>query len=115
LRPISRTALPPALALALAACNGGGGDEEQARSGEVLEGTISDAMLPLDTVRSQPPLAEPEAGEATEAATGTRRGGTSGPGARSDSAATAERGEQEAGDSETAAAETADESAQSED
>ncbi len=31
------------------------GDERTA-SGEVLEGTISDAMLPLDTVTSQPPL-----------------------------------------------------------
>lgn len=29
-------------------------------SGEVLKGTISDAMLPLDTVSSQPPLAEPD-------------------------------------------------------
>lgn len=25
--------------------------------GEILEGSVSDAMLPLDTVRSQPPLA----------------------------------------------------------
>jgi len=38
----------PALAL-LAAC------------GEVLEGTISDAMLPVDSVRSEPPLEDPEA------------------------------------------------------
>jgi hypothetical protein len=36
-------------------------DEDAAASGEVLEGTISDAMLPLDRVRSQPPLAEAEA------------------------------------------------------
>jgi len=27
----------------------------------VLEGTISDAMLPIDTVQSEPPLADPEA------------------------------------------------------
>lgn len=40
----------------------GEGDDREA-SGEVLEGTISDAMLPLDEVRSQPPLAEPEPGE----------------------------------------------------
>ena len=39
-------------------------------SGEVLEGTISDAMLPLDTVQSQPPLLNPEgeAGENSESA-----------------------------------------------
>ena len=30
-------------------------------SGEVLEGTISDAMLPIDTVKSEPPLEDPEA------------------------------------------------------
>ena len=37
----------------------------RAATGEVLEGTISDAMLPLDTVRSQPPLAKPERGGAS--------------------------------------------------
>lgn len=46
------------IALTLVAC----GKEEKAASGsavggEVMEGTISDAMLPLDTARSQPPLA----------------------------------------------------------
>lgn len=50
--------LPAAL---LASC----GDETQsdadARSstGQVLEGTISDAMLPVDRVRSEPPLLRP--------------------------------------------------------
>jgi hypothetical protein len=52
------------LLLALSAC----GDEADVdvendgreASGEVLEGSISDAMLPLDEVRSQAPLAEPE-------------------------------------------------------
>ena len=44
----------------LGACNGGSSDEGAA-SGEVLEGTISDAMLPIDTVRSEPPLEDPEA------------------------------------------------------
>lgn len=45
-----------ALVLALAAC---GNDRESAdagKMGEVLPGSASDAMLPLDTVRSQPPL-----------------------------------------------------------
>ena len=42
-------------------------------SGEVLEGTISDAMLPLDTVQSQPPLLNPEGetGEGGESAPAT--------------------------------------------
>lgn len=44
--------------LLLAACSGeADDDDDRTASGEVLEGTISDAMLPLDTVRSQPPLA----------------------------------------------------------
>ena len=47
-----------ALALALPACDGG---KKQAAhgtaGGEVLEGSVSDAMLPVDRVRSQPPLA----------------------------------------------------------
>jgi hypothetical protein len=50
--------LLPALCLTLAAC----GSDSKApvaadAGGEVLEGSISDAMLPLDTVRSQAPLA----------------------------------------------------------
>ncbi|MFB0612578.1 hypothetical protein [Aurantiacibacter poecillastricola] len=32
-------------------------DDGREASGEVLEGSISDEMLPLDQVRSQPPLA----------------------------------------------------------
>ena len=67
----SRLAFALALSFALAACGGGGGDEEQARSGEVLEGTVSDAMLPIDTVRSQPPLAEPEAAAEVQATAGS--------------------------------------------
>lgn len=58
------------LALALAACGGNGGSAEGERktaAGEVLGGSITDEMLPLDTVTSQsPPLREaseePEAG-----------------------------------------------------
>ena len=40
----------------LAACNEEVSDDSRAASGEVLEGTISDAMLPLDRVQSEPPL-----------------------------------------------------------
>jgi hypothetical protein len=51
----------PALAL-LAACGGNApADDGRAASGDVLEGTISDAMLPVDRVRSEPPLEDPEA------------------------------------------------------
>jgi len=45
----------------LAACNEEPADDGRAASGEVLEGTISDAMLPVDRVRSEPPLEDPEA------------------------------------------------------
>ena len=51
------TLLPIAL---LAACTEEPVDEGQA-TGEVLEGTVSDAMLPLDRVQSEPPLEDPEA------------------------------------------------------
>ena len=52
------------LCLGLAAC----GSDSKApvakdAGGEVLEGSISDAMLPLDTVRSQAPLAPRPAGD----------------------------------------------------
>ena len=55
--PVRLVALAP-LAL-LAACNGSGdkGPERKTAAGEVLGGSISDSMLPLDTVQSQsPPL-----------------------------------------------------------
>jgi hypothetical protein len=51
----------PAVAL-LAACGGDApANDSRSASGEVLEGTISDAMLPVDRVRSEPPLEDPEA------------------------------------------------------
>ena len=51
------------LAAALVAACGGEASDDDGRlaSGEVLEGTISDAMLPIDRVRSEPPLEDPEA------------------------------------------------------
>ena len=48
-----------ALALLLPACGDDGAPQEGEVTGEVLEGTISDAMLPLDQVRSEAPLADP--------------------------------------------------------
>ncbi|MBO9519581.1 MAG: hypothetical protein J7493_16080 [Porphyrobacter sp.] len=66
--------LIPALAALtlLSACGGGktSADDSRSASGEVLEGTASDAMLPVDQVRSQAPFAPPErtgAAGATEA------------------------------------------------
>ena len=58
--PLIRLAALAPLAL-LAACNGSGekGPERKTAAGEVLGGSISDSMLPLDTVQSQsPPLRE---------------------------------------------------------
>jgi hypothetical protein len=55
-----RLALTLLAPLALAAC-GSGSDTKQkdqrTAAGEILPGSASDAMLPYDTVRSQPPLA----------------------------------------------------------
>jgi hypothetical protein len=64
--------------LALAACHGGKKpDEARTAQGEILPGSASDAMLPLDTVRSQPPLAPREEasgkpGHASAGAKGTQ-------------------------------------------
>ena len=59
--------LAAALAALLTACNGDAPQEGEV-TGEVLEGTISDEMLPLDRVQSEAPLADP---------TGTGRGSQS--------------------------------------
>ena len=46
-----------AVPLALTACRGEQKATGNTAGGEILPGSTSDAMLPLDTVRSQPPLA----------------------------------------------------------
>lgn len=50
------------LSTAIVVLAGCGGSEPaiegEGAKGDVLEGSISDEMVPLDTVRSQPPLAE---------------------------------------------------------
>lgn len=60
-----RIPLLTAAALALLALSACGGDAPEegagATSGRVLPGSISDEMLPLDQVTSQPPLLAPEA------------------------------------------------------
>ena len=67
----SRLFAAAALVALLAACNGDAPQEGEV-TGEVLEGTISDEMLPLDRVRSEAPRADP---------TGTGRGSQSNAGA----------------------------------
>jgi len=49
------------LALLAACTDNAPSNDSRSASGEVLDGTISDAMLPIDTVQSEPPLADPEA------------------------------------------------------
>ena len=48
--------LPLAL---LAGCNKSSKNDERSASGQVLQGTISDDMLPLDKLKSEPPLLAP--------------------------------------------------------
>lgn len=54
-----RASVPVALALVLAGCDRPAEPDRADAGGQILEGSIGDAMLPLDTVRSQPPLAGP--------------------------------------------------------
>jgi hypothetical protein len=97
---------PMTLALLLAACGEEApADDSRSASGEVLEGTISDAMLPLDRIRSEPPLEDPEAfaevqSKADEAAGGATPDGEEG-----------EAAEGEAGEIEEPPAEEAEEPA----
>ncbi|ANU08752.1 hypothetical protein [Paraurantiacibacter namhicola] len=53
-----RLAAIPSLAFALAACGGDAPEEvgDAAASAEVVEGTISDEMIALEKLKSQPPL-----------------------------------------------------------
>lgn len=64
--PALRLALILATPLILAGCGSGSdkaGKDHRTAAGEILPGSISDAMLPYDTVRSQPPLAPKETGK----------------------------------------------------
>lgn len=62
-------ALPPMIVLSLVACKDSDKPAQDARAmGEVLPGSASDAMIPLDTVRSQPPLAPPPTASAKHGA-----------------------------------------------
>jgi hypothetical protein len=46
-------------------------NDSRSASGEVLEGTVSDAMLPLDTVKSEPPFEDPVAARKVQEAAAT--------------------------------------------
>ena len=81
--------LPLALPIALLAGCGDDAtptDEARSASGEVLEGTISDAMLPLAIATSQPPLLPPEEQD-DEGDTGPTRGATARPAAPAEAGA----------------------------
>lgn len=84
--------------LLLASCGDDGdvSDDGREASGEVLEGSISDEMLPLEQVRSQAPLAEPAAGEE-----GGAGASTSAPGAGETDYPAAEEAEEATPPSET--------------
>jgi hypothetical protein len=76
------TSLLPLLPLTLlAACRGEpeATDAGGSATGEVLEGTISDEMLPLTTVTSQPPLLPPEEQDDDDADSPAARAATATP------------------------------------
>ncbi len=54
---LNRLCLITALGLSIAACQGEKKSTGGTADGEILSGSASDAMLPLDSVRSQAPLA----------------------------------------------------------
>ncbi|MEO6041085.1 MAG: hypothetical protein ABIP41_04225 [Croceibacterium sp.] len=57
-RPALAFATACAAGLLLAGCNNSGGTAGDSTS-QVVEGTIRDAMIPLDRLTSEPPVAEP--------------------------------------------------------
>jgi len=66
---VKRLAVVLPVVLTLGACGSDpapGTDGGGTASGEVLEGSISDAMLPVDTVQSQPPPLEKVASQTGE-------------------------------------------------
>ena len=92
-----------ALSLVLAGCGSSDGvetTEEGAKAqGEILGGTISDEMVPLEEVRSASPPAKKEAGEGGQSSSGDSAGsddgGTNEAGPEEESAAESEPAETE--------------------
>lgn len=71
-----------AAALALSACSGGSDQKETGAGkaeGEILPGSISDAQLPLDTVKSQSPLAPKVEGDGKPKAKASEAAGEAAP------------------------------------
>ena len=71
--------------------------EEGAATGEVLEGTVSDAMLPLDRVRSEAPLEDPEAFAEAQEKAAAEPGGAAAPSSEAEAADDAEPDEADDG------------------
>ena len=68
MKPI-RILLTVSIAFALAACHRGGKENDQrTASGQVLQGSISDGMIPYEALKSKPPLAPRSAAKAVGAA-----------------------------------------------
>jgi hypothetical protein len=65
LTPVRSLALLLPLVLLAACGKSSDGNDRRSASGEVLPGTTSDAMLPLDKLKSQPPLLAPSAAKST--------------------------------------------------
>ena len=64
--------------LLLAGCNNKPSrNDQRSASGEVLQGTIGDDMLPLDKLKSQPPLLAPSEGKSTPEGVADQTSGTS--------------------------------------
>ncbi|MCB5426130.1 hypothetical protein H0274_12745 [Altererythrobacter sp. CC-YST694] len=75
LRPIwLAPALLAAPALLLAACGSEKNKDDRTASGQVLQGSISDEMLPLETVTSKPPLIRESSGGGPGAAASEEAG-----------------------------------------
>ena len=64
--------------LSLAACNKPGNERRQA-AGEILEGSVSDAMIHTDQVRSEGPYAAPETAKAEKGGKGPAKAAADAP------------------------------------
>ena len=73
MKPRAPTLIVCAALLALAGCHGAvqKTDNQRTAEGQVLKGSISDAMLPYDAVTSEPPIAAPRPVAAPDAAEAT--------------------------------------------
>lgn len=60
----------------LGACHKAPENDRRSASGQVLQGTISDDMLPLDKLKSQPPLLAPSKEKSTPEGVADQRSGT---------------------------------------